>query len=91
MFRKKTTKFVMRNSFKILTMKKTILTLIVVATVLLLTFSQCKKDSCVENPKKDCLINFVNSPVCGCNGKTYGNASRAHCAGIEVVKEGRCK
>ena len=72
-------------------MKKTILTWIVVATVLLLTFSQCKKDSCVENPKKDCISFDVLRPVCGCNGKTYGNASEAHCDGIEVVKEGRCK
>src|SRR5690606_6658734 len=30
-------------------------------------------------------------PVCGCDGKTYGNACSAHHAGQGIVSEGECK
>jgi hypothetical protein len=32
----------------------------------------------------------LHDPVCGCNGKTYGNACKAHAAGVNVDHEGPC-
>lgn len=33
----------------------------------------------------------IFKPVCGCNGKTYGNACEARAAGVPVASEGVCK
>lgn len=68
--------------------------LIINYSTILITFVcigllSCNKD-CIENHKKDsgCLMYY--EPVCGCNGKTYGNSCEAMNAGVRIESEGVC-
>ena len=42
---------------------------------------------CAEKPK-DCPDSF--DPICGCDGKNYGNACSAEAAGVSVASKGNC-
>jgi hypothetical protein len=51
---------------------------------------QCNPDAqgvCTPRPTE---VRFINDPVCGCDGKTYGNEDYAHAAGVNVRGKGAC-
>jgi hypothetical protein len=41
--------------------------------------------------KKPQMCTKIYAPVCGCDGKTYGNACSAASAGVSVAAKGECK
>jgi hypothetical protein len=44
---------------------------------------------CVKIPTDRVCITLYD-PVCGCNGKTYGNSCEATAAGVSIAAEGEC-
>ncbi len=46
--------------------------------------------TCRTHPQPDCACIQVYEPVCGCDGRTYGNACLARCAGIRQWTPGEC-
>ena len=52
---------------------------------------QCKvadaQGTCTTRPQ---ICSRIYKPVCGCNGKTYGNACQASAAGVSVQSQGQC-
>ena len=50
---------------------------------------QVAKDA-IDNNNEGCACMEMWEPVCGVDGKTYGNSCEAECKKVKIAKSGEC-
>lgn len=67
----------------------------VFVVILIAALTGCEQNKvnseCVEKADNGAACYALYDPVCGCNGKTYGNACEAARVGITNFTKGECK
>lgn len=83
--------FISLKSFCVLNKRKS-KSSILFLLMLFLSMSCSREDpECMEVINPSCACTKQYEPVCGCNGKTYGNSCMAVCSGIVDYTTGECK